>query len=459
MPEDTTDIDPNDPSLYKDTTADALKSVRGRAEEEKAPRDKREADLANPEKGKLLLDEVRRRVFEEYDRALLEETSEKGEVEQNKKHVVQVVELTDRLANIVSGQDPEFEVTDPVLIDLSAKNTALLEAELHDVEKLVPERERISFDAQISILRNEKHQLQEKIEEMAESSAVDSLMAARLEDIDQEISWYEQEQRKNLDNSGGLARLLMHGEDSADFSSRMLTEMGFSPEFCDSIEKDIVAHMGMPFVEGALGVQQKRYNTDASFRAPFPERLEEDGTFPKPRTKEGALLFAADLLSPGKLAGDDLEKDPIAGCFDRYVMINLRNGAAKNLTESVNSARKSVEANVDRLCNPPDSESRPEAAKVERIAGETIGRAARAEILGFVDFVENNVVVISPEGKPIKGFGALTVYKNIVDGDVPETVVDSDASMLNYYLAVKAYRESKLQGVTSRTDTETKKSD
>ncbi|OGM65232.1 hypothetical protein A2961_00870 [Candidatus Woesebacteria bacterium RIFCSPLOWO2_01_FULL_39_21] len=349
--------------------------------------------LGDEERGKTLVDDVRRAVFNEYDRALLEGTATTGQVELQKKHVETVAELVNEIVGILkSGEGTKISgPQEPIDVSLSVQRTAEIEAWAHDAGKIVPER-------------------QDPVE-------------------------------------GGVnptrTRLLVHGEDSALWTQQILESLKFSPKVVSRVTADIISHMPMPYLEKAL--------LDAQIaqwigkEVVLPKYLKKD-KYPQPRSIEGAILFASDLLSSMVLAGKDIDEDPKAGCFDRYIVESLRTlnakGAEKGMKGAFFSALGSLRTNIDRLIEPPEEKGRGGASEVEKRIGRVLGQKALDKVFKFWNFVEE--IGFELDGKVVKDLDDLTVWEYQPQpgvGGAPDLVVDIDKTMKNYYEAVKAYRE------------------
>src|SRR3989344_819342 len=349
--------------------------------------------LGDEERGKTLVDDVRRAVFNEYDRALLEGTATTGQVELQKKHVETVAELVNEIVGILkSGEGTKISgPQEPIDVSLSVQRTAEIEAWAHDAGKIVPER-------------------QDPVE-------------------------------------GGVnptrTRLLVHGEDSALWTQQILESLKFSPKVVSRVTSDIISHMPMPYLEKAL--------LDAQIaqwigkEVVLPKYLKKD-KYPQPRSIEGAILFASDLLSSMVLAGKDIDEDPKAGCFDRYIVESLRalneKRAEKGMKEAFFSALGSLRENIDRLIEPPEEKGREGALEVEKRIGRVLGQKALDKVIKFWNFVEK--IGLELDGKVVKDLDDLTVWEYQPQagvGGAPDLVVDIDKTMKNYYEAVKAYRK------------------
>ena len=349
--------------------------------------------LGDEERGKTLVDDVRRAVFNEYDRALLEGTATRGQVELQKKHVETVVGLVGEIVEILkSGEGTKISgPQEPIDVSLSVQRTAEIEAWAHDSGKIVPER-KDPVEGGVNPTRT---------------------------------------------------RLLLHGEDSALWTQQVLESLKFSPKVVSRVTADIISHMPMPYLEKAL--LDARIAQWVGKSVVLPKYLKKD-KYPQPRSIEGAILFASDLLSPMVLAGKDIDEDPKAGCFDRYIVESLRalneKRAEKGMKEAFFSALGSLRENIDRLIEPPEEKGREGALEVEKRIGRVLGQKALDKVIKFWNFVEK--IGFELDGKVVKDLDDLTVWEYQPQagvGGAPDLVVDIDKTMKNYYEAVKAYRE------------------
>lgn len=417
----------------------SIKPIReAHSSEKAAPQFQYDARLADPEKSKELIANVREAVFEEYDRAPLEGTATKEQVDLNKKHVEQVAKIVkEGVAALREGKysGEEINVTDEQL------NLTLIEAYGHDVQKITPERTPLDLSAEIGALTVIKTNLQERTSSLGDSEE----LSGRLREIVSEIKDLRAQEKAHSGEEPWKTYLVMHGEDSASWTRQQLEDMGFNKEVRDKVAEDIVTHMGMPYVRARLFEMQKESQRRPDKKIILPEQLEY-GELPEPKTVEGAILFAADLLSPRELAGKDIAKDPAAGCFDRYVSINLNiydsNGLPNGLEDAVlgdGGAYKSLKDNVIRLQNPPRVGSRPVAARVEKIIGDVLGAEALRNADAFIGAVNRGIEI---GGQEYKGFKSLNKYHQVGMPDGSQVdVIDARVTMEMYYKAVDAYRK------------------
>jgi hypothetical protein len=329
--------------------------------------------LLTGEKAKLVIDDVRKAVNGEYERALLEGSATREQVELQKKHMETVVALASKGVEIVQAGG--------VAITEQQENVIAIEALLHDALKVVPERE-------------------------------------------------------------ASERLLMHGEDSAQWADQMLQSIGFSKELRGKIGDDIRQHMGMPFVNSVAHfkrlemVQQFNAATESGDTRKAADLAEEIEDFPRwgsPTSVEAAVVFAADLMSPMVLAGPN-EQDKVGGCFDRYVSLNLggeKNLSVQTLRDGWISAKQSLQQNVDRLTNPPDSGhlDRKKAAKVEKMIGDSLGGVALAKIDSVEKYVDErggfSAFVLAGSGASVTRESAMGAYYGVIMDWRRDTKVDA----------------------------------
>ena len=365
--------------------------------------------LSDPEKGDKLVTDIKKAVFDEYDRALLEGTSSKEEVEINKKHVETVHSLA--MMSIDGLREKGIDVTD------SQRRKIEIYVYLHDAMKIVPERS------------------------------------------DKKGRYGPKHAREQSGDAAWLTKLLRHGEDSAEWADQWLEDKGFSKEFIKQAKKDLIAHMGMPFVETKLDETKDQLgkiiadgsdkNRMKRIKTTLPETLAENGKYPKPETMEAAVLRAADFLSAGVMAGNDLDKDPASGSFDKYVSINLSQGAY--LGEACLSAYTSVHDNTEALSKPAhDAKNHgvtPTLAEtVESTIVNEIGAGMRDKFVAFVDFVSDTVAPDITEaskekvGNPL--LSQLTVDKlNTLTVLNSKGQVDTKQTMVKYYELVGKFRD------------------
>lgn len=417
----------------------------------------RDADLNDPEKAKAIVADVRKAVFDEYDRALLEGTAEKGQVGLQKKHIDAVAEIADAAVDVLRhpGKRGEYHPGPHGVISISENQKHVIEIEVngHDAQKIVPERTKLELVAHAHGIFRLTENLEAKLQkaesgELKLDAAEIGQLQNKIQGLKQEVleltgKWtslekYDQESRIEAGESSDMARLLLHGEDSADWMEQLLTDMNFSPELVTKVRRDIVTHMGMPYVKEALEkVKSERLRGKGYL---IPEELEE-GQFPEPETLEGAVLFSADLLSAMVLAGEDIDSLPEAGCFDRYIAINLgiynSHSVLLGLRDAVATSFDSLSKNVDRLRHPPDPEKRGMAADVEKIIGWSLGSDAVNNTLRFMHFVENGFTV---KDIRFKNWDSLNVWET-TDATKGLERLNIPKTMQNYYMAVKAYRE------------------
>lgn len=472
------------------------------SEKKKIPSEKL---LADKEKGKSLVQDVKKAVFDEYDRALLEGTATedtKEQVQLQKKHTEVVValskEMTRRAIEVLETQGKIFTSKEK----LAAERTVEIYAYLHDVLKIVPERTKIVFP-ELEEIREQLEKLERELSEEEEQGELlgrasgnrEELERLKLlleEGLNRDLREYEEQ---FLEHSGEIdwrTRLLLHGEDSAEWAKMLLRDLGFGPEFIKEIEEAVRAHMPMAFMERQLelATQMKASvleeitrsfllpSLEAASRGDFslaaekmakyeeykslvdkkiilPKYLDKKGKYPQPRRYKQAALLGADFLSPMVMAGehlkDDLEKnikaDPEGGCLDRYTRDALSWG--QSLEEAFKGAFGSLKENVGRLCSPPDEKKRPEAAMVERVLGEEFGRAAIKKIEGFIEAIEQGIEIeVEEMGKDkememklekVRGFKDLEVRKKGISEERDK--IDIPATMSRYYKAVDAYRK------------------
>ncbi len=299
--------------------------------------------------GKEIVEQVRKAVYAEYDRAGVEGDASAEQIKLQKKHVEAVVAIAERSVVVLREQG--------VRVSEEEDNLIRIEALLHDAKKIAPEVP------------------------------------------------------KDL-------RLLTHGADSAEWAGQLLLKMGFKDSEVQQVKLDIEAHMGMPFVERALG---NRMGVLPEHVALVPQG------YPEPTSVAGAVVRAADFLSSGILGGRDRLSDPQAGCLDRYMFINLGIQRGEGAFEKAWSMSiSSLGENVERLKNPKDDDKRVEAAKAEQIIGGIVGEGLLKKAREFESYIK------SRDG----GLSDLTVLKADGNGEV-----DVSECMKNYYVILDEYRK------------------
>ena len=478
--------------------------------------------LLESEKAELVLDNVRKAVFNEFDRALLEGTATKEQVELQKRHTQTVEALVQYFCQVLREEGIEITTLE--------ENTARLMAILHDAMKIVPERTRIDFGIsrareRIRLLR-QSQEISQRLKEIGEAikkrdwqrlKEIFSFFTYSLKEIKRErdrlkkikeggsLEDLEEYEKKSLKESGiedDYTRLLRHGEDAAEWAEQLLRDLGFGSKFIDRIKSGLITHMGMPYVEKRLvdawehlrntvvlisefrsqlkraiesGNQEeieelrkkieKKEQEFSQWLRTYPrliigrpvlkrEVVERQPAFPSPANLESALLFAADLLSPGIMAGRDLENDSHTGCFDRYLLFNLNVFcnylSGEGFKEAFEEAEQSVVNNIERLKAAFRIRKRPERVKeIEALLGEKIGAMVLAKLKDFRDFLERKEEEkpLIVNGKEARSLDDLTVRKMITvnkEGKAKQiAIVDPLKTMNNYYEAVRLFRQHK----------------
>ncbi|MBU0708148.1 hypothetical protein KJ596_00135 [Patescibacteria group bacterium] len=428
-----------------------------------------EERLGTPE-GASLVEDIKKAVFAEFDRALLAGTATREEVELQKKHAEAVAELSSRSIEIL--------VSEGILLSETQKQTCQIYAYLHDALKIVPERENVSFSTEIIEIKRRISEIESRLQSRPSGSNAPKLIEelSELKARKDELDEFQDESATHSGHFTRTTRLLLHGEDSALWAEQLLADLGFSDKFIEKTKLDLITHMPMPYVTAALkeskdtksaayseaaqalegaALGARRGNTELVERGKaqaqsylrqadsllLPEQLDEYGEFIQPQTVEGAVLYAADLISPTIMAGENIDANPTAGCFDRYLKINLAiaYGTGLNFKDVFEAALAGPVPNINRLNNPPAEEDRPEAAQIERILGEKLGGPALRKLLGFAKFIESGITI---NGEPMRRLEDLSVWnqelkKEGIDAMLPRETLDK------YYQTVAAYRIAK----------------
>ncbi|QQS39376.1 hypothetical protein IPM62_02070 [Candidatus Woesebacteria bacterium] len=359
---------------------------------------KAEEKLGTPD-GQVLIKEIRRDVFDEYDRAFLEGTiSSREELELNKKHVDLVVVLAKKSIQVL--RDNRIDVTQ------AQEDLIVIEALLHDAMKLVPERQELPDD----------------------------------------------DNREHSGKSSRVARLLMHGEDSALWSEQLLKDRGFETATIKKVKSDIRAHMGMPYVESVLNSTKQ----DTHERNTFPRylrRSKDKSEYPEPNSLEGIVLRTSDFLTAGILAGADIDRDPAAGSLDKYLAINYAILVARNepvtFEKIFNMSQDSISRNAKKLSESIQRRRDGKLKEVEGVLYIEMVFGLTQKIAHFSSAIGNGELV-NREGEKTGDASALAGSNDRANGWNDLNVLKSDgetldfeASMDKYYQAVKVFREQR----------------
>lgn len=212
-------------------------------------------------------------------------------------------------------------------------------------------------------------------------------------------------QKQNPERKTGTDKLLFHPQDSARDAREILLNLGFPASTITHLQKSIIAHGGMPFVENVLNsnIKQVAEGRDDEVElpansidplSPFTNFIdvvdpktgevtqEARYTYKRPETMDAAILYMADFLAVASLDAkqtggfDKLFSHHAKGYFRVMDQAEIDAGRATcTLDAGFKSAWHSLERNVSAIAK----------LEIEGVAvGKVIAETEGAEKLKFI---------------------------------------------------------------------------
>lgn len=250
-------------------------------------------------------------------------------------------------------------------------------------------------------------------------------------------------QKQNPERKTGTDRLLFHPEDSAHDAREILLTLGFPASAITHLQKSIISHGGMPFVETVLSgriqeISNLPYGTPVPEEIKIPEdsiTLSNEGeyTYKRPESLDAAILLMADFLAVASLdekqtgGFDKLFSHHAKGYFRVMDQVEMDAGRATcTLDAGFKSAQHSLERNVAEI-----AKLEIDGVRVGQVIAETEGKEKLDFISGLYEYLNTG-----REGKSWDDFKALETQFTR-DGKI-----DVDGVLAEVYKEVGVYKAS-----------------